>query len=60
MTVPLAKDPSATRVQLVFAIVGYMACSSLMLIANKLAVHFFPAPSFVLWAQVSLEDPLIS
>jgi len=37
-----------------FAIVGYMLCSSLMLLANKLAVHFLPAPSFVLWCQLGL------
>jgi len=35
-----------------FAVVGYAACSSLMLIVNKLAVHLLPAPSFVLFAQV--------
>ena len=31
---------------------GYMICSSLMLIANKLAVHNLPAPQFVLFAQL--------
>ena len=30
---------------------GYMACSSLMLVVNKLAVHLLPAPSFVLLTQ---------
>jgi len=39
--------------QVMIAIVGYMMCSSLMLIANKLAVYLFPAPSFVLWAQLA-------
>ena len=34
-----------------FAILGYGTCSSLMLVVNKLAVHFLPAPSFVLCAQ---------
>lgn len=34
-----------------YAIGGYAACSSLMLIVNKLAVHLLPAPSFVLLAQ---------
>jgi GDP-mannose transporter len=29
-----------------------MACSALMLIGNKLAVHYMPAPSFVLWCQL--------
>jgi len=36
-----------------FAVAGYAACSSLMLIVNKLAVHLLPAPSFVLLAQVT-------
>ena len=35
-----------------FAVVGYMACSSLMLLSNKVAVHFVPAPSFLLWLQL--------
>ena len=34
-----------------FAIAGYAACSSLMLVVNKLTVHFLPAPSFVLLTQ---------
>ena len=34
-----------------FAVLGYGACSSLMLIVNKLAVHLLPAPSFVLLLQ---------
>ena len=34
-------------------VVGYATCSSLMLVVNKLAVHFLPAPSFVLLAQVT-------
>jgi len=34
-----------------FAILGYGACSSLMLIVNKVAVHLLPAPSFVLLMQ---------
>lgn len=32
-----------------------MACSSLMLIMNKLAVHFLPSPSFVLMGQLTLS-----
>jgi len=35
----------------VFAIVGYASCSSIMLVINKVAVHFLPAPGFVLFAQ---------
>ena len=34
-----------------FAIVGYASCSSFMLVINKVAVHFLPAPGFVLFAQ---------
>jgi len=37
-----------------FAICGYMLCSSLMLLSNKLAVNFLPAPSFVLFSQLSV------
>mmetsp|Transcript_31952 Transcript_31952/g.77848 ORF Transcript_31952/g.77848 Transcript_31952/m.77848 type:complete len:316 (-) Transcript_31952:152-1099(-) len=36
------------------ACMGYMLCSSLMLIANKLAVHFFEAPGIVLILQLGL------
>ena len=39
----------------VFACLGYMTCSSLMLIMNKLAVHFLPAPSFVLLGQLVMS-----
>ena len=39
-------DPATT-----FAIVGYASCSSFMLVINKVAVHFLPAPGFVLFAQ---------
>ena len=31
---------------------GYMTCSALMLITNKVAVHLLPAPSFVLFSQL--------
>jgi solute carrier family 35 protein len=34
------------------AVLGYMLCSSLMLIVNKLAVHHLPAPSTVLLSQL--------
>ena len=36
-----------------FAVIGYMMCSSLMLITNKVAVYNVPAPSFVLWGQMT-------
>ena len=41
--------------QVAFAAMGYMACSSLMLIGNKLAVYFLPAPSFILWCQLAVS-----
>ena len=41
--------------QVTFAALGYMACSSLMLIGNKLAVYFLPAPSFILWSQLAVS-----
>ncbi len=39
----------------VFACVGYMTCSSLMLVMNKLAVHFLPSPSFVILGQLVMS-----
>lgn len=36
-----------------------MACSSLMLIGNKLAVHFMPAPSFILWSQLATSAGVV-
>lgn len=44
--VSMVIDPATT-----FAIVGYASCSSIMLVINKVAVHFLPAPGFVLFAQ---------
>jgi len=38
--------------RLTFAVCGYATCSSLMLIMNKLSVHFLPAPGFVLLLQL--------
>ena len=38
--------------KITFAIIAYATCSSLMLIINKLAITFLPAPSFVLLAQL--------
>lgn len=46
-----ADEPSQKEV--LFAVAGYMFCSALMLLANKLAVHYVPAPSFVLWCQLA-------
>ena len=36
---------------MLFALVGYATCSSLMLIMNKVAVYVLPVPSFVLLCQ---------
>ena len=38
--------------QTLFAALGYMCCSSLMLVVNKVAVHYLQAPNFVLLAQL--------
>jgi solute carrier family 35 protein len=39
------------RFRSAWAVVGYGTCSSLMLVINKLAVSFLPAPSFLLLVQ---------
>ena len=44
---------AALGAQALFAILGYMTCSALMLLVNKLAVHYLPAPSFVLLCQLA-------
>eukprot|EP01083_Nonionella_stella_P275726 936623_1 len=58
---PISRPPSVGRTKKKFnlsasatkvAAGGYMICSSLMLITNKLAVHNLPAPQFVLFAQL--------
>lgn len=36
-----------------FLIVAYSVCSSMLLILNKVAVTYLPAPSFILLAQLS-------
>jgi len=46
------KAGEASKANEMFAILGYMACSSLMLIVNKLTVHFNSAPAFNLWCQL--------
>ena len=46
-----AKD-SASRAQIIFGVGGYMVISSLLLVLNKLAIHFLQAPSFLLFAQL--------
>ena len=51
-TADLAQEKKA-KSQIVFAIVGYATCSSLMLIINKLSMHLLPAASFVLFLQLA-------
>lgn len=51
----LGKGKAGLSPATVFACLGYMTCSSLMLIMNKLAVHFLPAPSFVLMGQLVMS-----
>uniref|UniRef100_A0A7S2U136 Sugar phosphate transporter domain-containing protein n=1 Tax=Lotharella oceanica TaxID=641309 RepID=A0A7S2U136_9EUKA len=46
--------PSTAKTGVAVACMGYMLCSSLMLIANKLAVTFFAAPGIVLILQLGL------
>jgi solute carrier family 35 protein len=43
---------TSTPFLVAFAVTGYMLCSSLMLIVNKLAVYSLPAPSTVLLTQL--------
>jgi hypothetical protein len=47
-----ADDAKAQYAKIAFAIAAYATCSSMMLIINKLAVTFLPAPSVVLFAQL--------
>ena len=51
----MLKDGEKLSPATVFACLGYMTCSSLMLIMNKLTVHFLPAPSFVLLGQLAMS-----
>jgi len=59
MAKTLMETQAPNRSGVMFAIVGYMACSSLMLVANKLAVHHIAAPSFVLWAQLAATAAVV-
>lgn len=48
-----AREATGTETTTVFfAVSGYATCSSLMLITNKVAVHYLPAPSLVLISQL--------
>ena len=51
LVVAQMSSTATQHASVVFAVVGYGACSSIMLVINKLAVHFLPAPSFLLLAQ---------
>ena len=46
-------DAARTAGQKTFAVLGYMLCSSLMLLANKLAIHYMQTPLFVLFSQLA-------
>mmetsp|Transcript_9933 Transcript_9933/g.15987 ORF Transcript_9933/g.15987 Transcript_9933/m.15987 type:complete len:321 (-) Transcript_9933:257-1219(-) len=48
------KKRNSNSTNVAVACLGYMICSSLMLIANKLAVNFFPAPGIVLILQLGV------
>ena len=57
---PLAKapQPAASKAQMArvtFALITYASCSSMMLIINKLAVTFLPAPSVLLTLQLAFS-----
>ena len=43
---PSDGDEERTSGQKTFAVLGYMLCSSLMLLANKLAIHYLQTPLF--------------
>jgi len=47
------KTEKKTTSNVVFAIVGYMTCSALMLLVNKITIQNVPAPSLVLGAQLA-------
>ena len=54
LSAPPSQPPAMSTSSLcgnAFAVIGYGMCSSLMLVVNKLAVHYLPAPSFVLLIQ---------
>lgn len=45
-------NPVVANAQIGLAICAYATCSSTMLVINKLAVHFLPAPAIVLFFQL--------
>jgi hypothetical protein len=48
----LLDNPVLANAQVGLAICAYATCSSTMLVINKLAVHFLPAPAIVLFFQL--------
>lgn len=46
-------NPAIKQFAVVIAIAFYASCSSTMLVINKLAVHFLPAPAVVLFFQLA-------
>mmetsp|Transcript_7549 Transcript_7549/g.13154 ORF Transcript_7549/g.13154 Transcript_7549/m.13154 type:complete len:308 (-) Transcript_7549:170-1093(-) len=48
----MAEKSKVSGLGSMFAIGGYMACSAMMLLVNKLAVHHLPTPGFVLFCQL--------
>ena len=46
--------------KITFALVAYASCSSLMLIINKLAVYYLPAPSVLLTMQLAFSAAAIA
>lgn len=49
----IENNPAIKQFAVVIAIAFYAACSSTMLVINKLAVHFLPAPAIVLFFQLA-------
>eukprot|EP01126_Amoeba_proteus_P051842 TRINITY_DN6221_c0_g2_i2.p1 TRINITY_DN6221_c0_g2~~TRINITY_DN6221_c0_g2_i2.p1 ORF type:complete len:179 (+),score=1.98 TRINITY_DN6221_c0_g2_i2:61-597(+) len=50
------EDNEISRSAFLFAVGGYMLCSSLMLLVNKFAVHSLPAPSTVILVQLLMSS----
>jgi hypothetical protein len=48
----IMENPVLANAQIGLAICAYATCSSTMLVINKLAVHFLPAPAIVLFFQL--------
>jgi len=53
------KKARASALGTAWALGGYMACSAVMLLVNKLAVHHLPTPGFVLFCQLFTSGFLV-